>query len=269
MKLELIRHTWGTSGTWEELFPAFKSAGYDGVETPPPETADRSRIADLLAQHGLTLILQIASRGRTVEEHLDTFERNLHAACACGPRFVNAHSGRDAWSEGEAERFFARVLELEAACGIPVVHETHRGRILYNPWVTARMLERFPELKLCCDFSHWVCVSESLLDDQQDIIRLAAGRCHHLHARVGHEQGPQVSDPAAPEYATQLAAHEAWWQMVWDAQRGRGDTVSTLVPEFGPPPYAPTHPGTNTPLRDVAEVCDWMARRQKERFLHH
>lgn len=269
MKLQLIRHTWGTHGPLTELLPSFKAAGYQGVETGVPATEDRGVLLDLIASNRFTLILQIASRGGTVDDHLDSFDRQLQQASACRPAMINAHSGRDSWTESEAERFFTRVLELEAACGIPVVHETHRSRILYNPWSTARMLDRFPNLKLCCDFSHWVCVSESLLEDHEDIIRQCAERCHHLHARVGHEQGPQVSDPAAPEYARHLAAHEAWWRMIWEAQARRGDTVSTLVPEFGPPPYAPTYPGTDSPLRDVAEVCDWMARRQLDRFQHH
>jgi hypothetical protein len=134
--------------------------------------------------------------------------------------------------------------------------------------MTAKMMELFPDLKLCCDFSHWVCVSESLLEEHTDLIRRSAERCHHLHARVGHEQGPQVSDPSAAEYARHLAAHEAWWDMVWAAQRRRGDDLSTLVPEFGPPPYAPTLPGTEIPLRNVTEVCDWMATRQSERYRH-
>ena len=46
-----------------------------------------------------------------------------------------------------------------------MAHETHRGRILFNPWITCRLLDRFEHLKLCCDFSHWVCVSERLIDD--------------------------------------------------------------------------------------------------------
>ena len=28
-----------------------------------------------------------------------------------------------------------------------MAHETHRSRILYNPWTTARMLERFENLE--------------------------------------------------------------------------------------------------------------------------
>jgi hypothetical protein len=42
MKLQLIRHTWGTTGTWEERFPQFKAAGYQGVETAPPESWSNS-----------------------------------------------------------------------------------------------------------------------------------------------------------------------------------------------------------------------------------
>jgi hypothetical protein len=266
MQLQLIRHTWGTQGPQNELFPTFKAAGYQGVETGVPAADEQDELLDLAASHGFTLILQIASRGRSVDDHLESFERQLLQASSFRPSMINAHSGRDCWTDQDAGRFFARVLELEADCGVPVVHETHRSRILYNPWIAARMLDRFPNLKLCCDFSHWVCVSESLLEDHEEIIRQCAAHCHHLHARVGHEQGPQVSDPAAPEYASQLAAHEAWWRMVWDAQLRRGDAVSTLVPEFGPPPYAPTHPGTNTPLRDVAEICDWVAKRQVDQF---
>jgi hypothetical protein len=269
MKLQLIRHTWGTQGPRRELFSSFKAAGYQGVETGVPADGEQEELLDLIALNGFTLVLQIASRGRTVDEHLASFEQQLHQASPCRPAMINAHSGRDSWTESEAERFLARVLQLEAASGIPVVHETHRSRILYNPWTTARMLERFPDLKLCCDFSHWVCVSESLLDDQQEIIRQCAERCHHLHARVGHEQGPQVSDPSAPEYARHLAAHEAWWRMIWDAQARRGDAISTLVPEFGPPPYAPTFPGTAKPPREVAEICDWMASRQSDQFNRH
>jgi hypothetical protein len=31
----MIRHTWGTTGTREGLFPAFQAPGYEGVETAP------------------------------------------------------------------------------------------------------------------------------------------------------------------------------------------------------------------------------------------
>lgn len=267
MNLRLIRHTWGTNGSWAELFSAFQRAGYHGIETSIPAAGEQGEFQELRDQYGFDLVLQIHTSGRGVDEHLASFRHQLDAALPLHPRVINSHSGLDAWSDAESEKFFAGALAAEQAAGLPICHETHRGRVFYNPWVCRRMMDRFSNLKLCCDFSHWVCVCERLFDeDLEQIAAQCAPRCLHLHARVGHEQGPQVSDPAAAEFAPQLAAHERWWKMIWDAQHARGDAVTTLTPEFGPPPYAPTLPGTNTPLRDVAEVCDWVANRQAARF---
>jgi hypothetical protein len=181
---------------------------------------------------------------------------------------INSHSGRDAWNDDQSRDFFEQALELEAALDIPVAHETHRGRILFNPWVTQRLIQQFENLHLCFDISHWVCVCERLLDTELDIIQQCAERCIHLHTRVGYEQGPQVPDPRAPEYQRHLEAHERWWQMVWDAQISRGQKISTLTPEFGPPDYLHTLPYSNMPVADLWEVCNWMAQRQAVRFVN-
>jgi hypothetical protein len=183
------------------------------------------------------------------------------------PLFFNAHSGYDNWSPAEAEDFYGQSLALEEHAGVPVSHETHRSRYFATPWQTRHILERFPGLRVTCDFSHWVCVCERLLPDLGETIALAARHCHHLHARVGFEEGPQVPDPSAPEYAPHLAAHEAWWDQVWQSQQSRGLAQSTLTPEFGPPPYMHTLPHTRLPVANLADVCDWMARRQAARFV--
>jgi len=266
MKLILFRHLWGTAGEWENLFPKFKQAGYRGIEgkVPPPE--DRKRFRALLQKHILEFIPQIFSHGQTVADHLESLREQIATARTFASRFINAHSGQDAFTEEESLRFFEGALQLEATCGVAVAHETHRGRILYNPWITSRLLTRFPGLKLCCDFSHWVCVCERLMDDQIGIIRQCADRCLHMHARVGYEQGPQVPDPRAPEYRRHLEAHEAWWRLVWKAQEKRGFKVSTLTPEFGPPDYQHTLPFTRAPVSNLEEICDWQAQRQAENF---
>ena len=268
MNLILFRHLWGVRGKWEDVFPKFKAAGYRGVESqlPPPE--DRKRFHALLRQHDLEYIPQIFSHGKTVEEHLQSLREQIAAAKIFAPRFINAHSGQDAFSEDQSICFFEGALHLEAKVGLAIAHETHRGRILFNPWTTSRLLTRFRDLKLCCDFSHWVCVCERLIEDQIGIIRQCADHCLHLHARVGYEQGPQVPDPRAPEYQRHLEAHEVWWRLVWEAQAKRGFRVSTLTPEFGPPDYQHTLPFTRAPVSDLEEICDWQARRQAENFAH-
>ena len=49
MKLQLIRHTWGTQGPRHELFSSFKAAGYQGVETGVP--ADEIFFTDDIQTH--------------------------------------------------------------------------------------------------------------------------------------------------------------------------------------------------------------------------
>ncbi|GAB1483119.1 hypothetical protein MASR2M78_19350 [Treponema sp.] len=48
--------------------------------------------------------------------------------------------------------------------------------------------------------SRWCTVAESYLEDQKEAVDAALSRTDHIHARVGFPEGPQVGDPAAPEW---------------------------------------------------------------------
>lgn len=266
MILSLFRHLWGVSEPWETVFPKIKEKGYQGIECPVPANGDRDRLLALLQHFDFRFIAQIFTEGKTPGEHLVSFRQQLEEASACNPVLVNCHSGRDSFSEPESAEFMSKALELERTMGVPVAHETHRGRILYNPWITERLLTKFEDLKLCCDYSHWVCVCERLLDDVPEILQRCARHAIHIHARVGYEEGPQVPDPRAPEYRRHLEAHERWWRMVWESQKQRGWKESTLTPEFGPPDYMHTLPHTYAPVSDLWHICDWQADRQRDHF---
>lgn len=272
MRLITVRHLWGVDEEWATFLPRAKTVGYGAIEanilemTPTRRQELSSRLADL----GLGLVAQIFTNGfipgGDVATHVESFRQQCDFALAMSPRLINCHSGRDAFTRDEAFDFFRRVVDHERGLPIPVAHELHRGRVFYAPWSTVPVLNAFPALNVTADFSHWVNVCERLLDDQLPAIRLVAERCLHVHARVGHAEGPQVNDPRAPEWSAELAAHEGWWDICWAAQERRGLTESTLTPEFGPPPYQPTAPYSRQPLADLREICDWMAKRQAERF---
>ena len=66
--------------------------------------------------------------------------------------------------------------------------------------LTRQYMEKIPELKLTFDVSHWCNVHESMLADQQETMNMALQRVEHIHARIGHPEGPQVNDPRAPEW---------------------------------------------------------------------
>jgi hypothetical protein len=236
------------------------------LECGLPAPQDRDRFRALLERYDFGYIAQIFTQGSTVEQHIQSFRSQIEVAVGLAPILINSHSGRDAWDAAASRRFFMEALTIEADSGAPVAHETHRSRILYAPWVTVNLLCEFEQLKLCCDYSHWVCVCERLLEDQQDALDQSAERCLHLHARVGYEEGPQVPDPRAPEYQRHVEAHESWWRAIWAAQQARGMQQTTLTPEFGPAGYLHALPYTRQPVADLAEICDWQAERQARQF---
>ncbi|MFP5042969.1 sugar phosphate isomerase/epimerase family protein [Parasediminibacterium sp. JCM 36343] len=266
MQLKTFRHLWGITSPFEEVFPAIKKAGYDGVEFKGVKVAHDNAFKKLMTEYDFEFISQIHTYGETVDEHIASFKELIEISLPLNPILLNSQSGKDSWGKDQKNEFVERALAYEKEMGIPVAHEIHRGRITYNPWDTRDLLLAYNDLKLCCDFSHWVCVCERIIDSEIDIIQLCANHCIHLHSRVGYEQGPQVPDPRAPEYARHLAAHEKWWDIIWQAQREKQFKTSTLTPEFGPPDYHHTLPFTREPVSDLWEICNWMNDRQKERF---
>lgn len=265
MKLLLIRHLWGIDEPWEIAFPKIRECGYGGIESSVPKKEDQERFRKLLDQFRFEYIAQIHTSGANYKDHIESFAQQVEAAKELQPMFINSHSGRDYFNESEQIEFFNAAIDIEHKQGIMVAHETHRGRVLYNPWTTSRILSKYKHLKLTADLSHWVCVCERLITDQIDIIKQCARQTLHIHARVGHEQGPQVSDPRAPEFQKHLETHEEWWRLIWESQKERNLTVSTLVPEFGPH-YMPTLPYTNVPLANLWDICNWQAKRQQDNF---
>lgn len=272
MKLKLVRHLWGVNlqHGLETFLPRWRDVGYEALEVSWRFVPDQPAFIRFLKQNRFGWIPQVYTNdftpGGSIHLHLDSLKQQVEECLKHQPLFFNAHSGSDAWSGAEAEDFYGAAIEFERQIGVTIAHETHRRRYFSNPWMTRAILQRFPDLKLTCDFSHWVCVAERLLEDCGPLLQLAAQRCHHLHARVGYEHGPQVSDPRAPEWSRHLAAHQNWWDQIWTAQKKRGMKISTLTPEFGPPPYLHTLPYTQTPIADLSDVCDWMATRQAAHF---
>ena len=101
-----------------------------------------------------------------------------------------------------------------------------------------------------------------------DVLEAIAGNIHHVHARIGYDQGPQVPHPAAPEYAEALTAHQRWWEVIWTSQRHRGYSLTTMTPEFGPDGYLHQLPFTRAPVADLRDINNWMAAIEREHFKH-
>lgn len=265
MELKVLKALWGMEGELAAQLARIAGDGYDGIEAPLPEEHKRGEFRNLLDQHKLLLVGMAFTGGTDSAEHARSLEEQVKAIRDSGAIKVTAHTARDSFSWDEQQRFYEAAAKIEERVGIEIGHETHRGRAMFTPWTTAAILRAFPTIKLCSDFSHWCVVAESLLHDQEENLRLAILRTIHIHGRVGYEEGPQVSDPRAPEYAGHVARHEGWWDAMIAAMKASGRNVATFTPEFGPPGYLHTLPYTQQPVANLYDICLWMAKRFRAR----
>jgi len=263
MKLRTYKSLWGMTGPLEDQFQQIKSAGFDGIESAAQEIREPQKFQELLKQHGLDYIALVYTEST---DHADELKQRTRDAMQYNPKKIVAHAGRDNMSFGKTIRFFEQALRVEEELGIPIAHETHRRRPFYSPMNTLVLLRELPDLHVNADFSHWCCVTESMLEDHAEAVSMAARRAIHLHGRVGFENGPQVPDPRAPEWEDRVQKHEAWWDLIIASHLLRHETELTFVPEYGPPTYMPTIPATRQPTADLWDVCLWSAERFRKQF---
>jgi len=264
--LKIFNTNWGFNGTRDAFFQQTKDAGYDGVELwVPQQDADRDNLMDVATKYQLEFGLLCSGSAPEFSKHLAQFEENLQKALALKPRYVNCHSGRDWFTFEQNRQFIDLTTQLSRRTGIPIYHETHRARILYAAHVTRQFLEKIPELRLTLDISHWCNVHESMLGDQEETVALALSRTDHIHARVGHPEGPQVNDPRAPEWQIVLERHLSWWDKVVEIKAAAGLPL-TMLTEFGPPNYLPALPYTRQPVADQWDINVHMKELLRKRY---
>ena len=274
MKIDLFRSLWGWQGDWAQCAAELRAVGCVGVEARLPTDPCAVRaLRYSLQQEDISYIAVVFTGGDvipdqrwTMEQHWDRLRGALDAAQVARPRFLNVLPGNDRWSLSQQVAFFGRAQELADEAGLVCSFETHRATSLYSPWVTLDVIAQLPQLRFTTDLSHWVVVCERLLNDPVDDLAPFIERVHHVQARVGYAQGPQVPHPAAPEYAGELAFHQGVWERVWASQRARGYAVTTLTPEFGPDGYTHRLPFTQAPIADVWALNQWMTRTEAEHF---
>ena len=274
MELRLYKTLWGHDNTLDNAVDQARAAGFDGIEGPAPVDATLGlRFKTRLAESGLGYIAEITTAGSYVpdrcaslRQHIESFAEKLDHSLRMDPLFITCLGGCDAWEEDKNIEFFSAAISLAETAGITVSFETHRSRAFFNPWVTDRIVRQLPDIKLTCDFSHWCVVCERLLDTELDVLERLAPHAHHIHARVGYDQGPQVPHPGAPEYAHALRAHQTWWEMIWNRQVTSGKTISTMTPEFGPDGYLHEHPFSREPVADLWELNCWMGNEERRHF---
>ncbi len=268
-ELKIMGTNWGFAGTTDEFCAKAKKEGYDGIEMWwPMNKKDQDELFTALKKHQLEIGFLCGGSQSNPADHLDTFKKMTDGAASNTiqrPLYINCHSGRDHFSYDQNKLFIDHTTALAKQTGITICHETHRSRIMFAAHITRQFIEKIPELKLTFDVSHWCNVHESLLQDQQETVDLALSRVEHIHARIGHPEGPQVNDPRAPEWEVTVKQHFGWWDKIIERKKKSGGRM-TILTEFGPPDYMPTLPYTRQPLADQWTINVFMMQLLRKRY---
>lgn len=264
MKIKYFATTWGLEELdYKAQFSKIKSAGYDGVETGRIKPEEIPQVKELLDKYQLLLICQQWTEGKTANEHSESFLEQAEVNSRLNPLLINSHTGKDHFSFSENLDILTTALEFEKTAITPVTHETHRGRFAFAAHITSGFLEELPELKLTADFSHWCCVAESFLEDQEEHLKKAMNHGFHIHARIGSTQASQVNDPRSKEWENEKRIFTGWWNKIVDKQNNLNGILPVTC-EFGPHPYMATAPHTAEPLCSQWEANLYMKDLLKE-----
>jgi sugar phosphate isomerase/epimerase len=257
---------WGFKGNLVEFCAAAKKDGYDGIEVwVPGSAAEMKALSEAVSNAGLQLGLLAGGHDANPTLHKKQFSDAIERAISLKPLYINCHSGKDYFSFDDNAEMLAMTIKQSLASAVPIYHETHRGRMLFAAHVSKGFIDRFKELKLTLDISHWCNVHESLLGDQPINVEAALARTHHIHARIGHAEGPQVNDPRAPEWKNEVKAHFDWWDKVIARKKSEGQSI-TILTEFGPPNYLQTLPYTGQPVADQWAINKYMMETLRKRY---
>ena len=209
MAIDIYKTAWGLVGqgchyaTLPDFVASASDEGYRGVEFPvfyldaePGGSATAARVVrERLEELGLDYIALIATRTEAwgdFDAHLDSFRAQCREASALGATKAAVHAGADSFGADRGQRFIETCRSIAIDLGLRPCFETHRGRILYNPFVCATLLERIPDLELTSDLSHWLLVVDRIPTDIMELFERASERSGHLHARIGHEKAHRL-----------------------------------------------------------------------------
>lgn len=228
----------GAEWSLETKLDMIHGAGFDGAGV---RFFDRDYVREVTARlREWGLSWQAQCYPKTVQE----LEPILRHVAEFGADHVNLQADVRPHTVAECVPLIEGWLDMGRKAGIPVHMETHRDRMTTDLFFTLRLLDRFPDLRLTGDLSHYVVGREFAWPISQENHRLMhriIDNCWGFHGRVASREQIQVQI-SFPHQKDWLDLFMGWWEYGFRSWRRRApkDAVLTFLCELGPREYAMT-----------------------------
>jgi hypothetical protein len=245
-RLYLVQNIWGlqkypsATEEWpvEKQLAEINAAGFDAFDVwiggmKPEEVEKWIRLA---ASHGLGLGVE------TGPEKAEDIDAAIAIARRMRSPYLDAHVASYFLPEPEATALLRALTERCKAARMPLVIQTHRGRVTQDLLRTVSYAKAIPDLRFDLDFSHYFVAGEitgEVSPSAMTAFSTLMERATMLDARVSNGESVQVDvGEAADNELTRRFA--ALWKRVmvrWLTSATTGDVFPFRI-ELGPPPYA-------------------------------
>ena len=224
----------------EKKLDMIREAGFDGAGVRFFDRAYAREVAQMLRGWGLTW--QAQCYPRTV----DDLQPVLEHVAEFGADHLNLQADVRPHSVAECVPLIEGWRRLAEEARVPLHFETHRDRMTTDLYFTLRLLDRFPDLRLTGDLSHYVVGREfawPISEENHRLMHRIIDNCWGFHGRVASREQIQVQISFAHQ-RDWLDLFMGWWERGIRQWRRRAprDAVLTFLCEMGPKEYAMTGP---------------------------
>jgi hypothetical protein len=221
----------------QQVVERILDAGFDGVGVNLARRPRAKVAAGILADRGGSWEAQAFVRNAgDLSHYLD------EVLAIGGAHHLNVQIAGPAAGAAEALALMEQLLAAVRGSPLPVLFETHRGRLTNDLFLTTALLDAFADLTLTADLSHYVTAHEMALPLEPRLAMamnqvLARSGAFHLRIAGPGQVQTAVDAPYAAAWAGQF---QAWWRQGmrgWLAGAGEHQSLAVLC-ELGPSPYA-------------------------------
>ena len=232
----------GVEWSLDEKLAMIHDAGFDGAGIRFTDPNFVRPIVTRLRDWGLSW------QAQCYPQTVDDLRPILANVAAFGADHLNLQADVRPHTVAECVPLIEGWRALAQDAGVAMHLETHRDRMTTDLFFTLRLLDRFPDLRLTGDLSHYVVGREfawPISDENHRLMRRIIDNCWGFHGRVASREQIQVQLPMDGAFAHQqdwLDLFMGWWEYGFRAWRRRApkDAVLTFLCELGPREYAMT-----------------------------
>lgn len=228
----------GLEWTLDEKLAMIRDAGFDGCGVRFADLDYARTVTRFLRANGMTW--QAQCYPRTVDELRPILEHVREL----GADHLNLQPDVRPYTLDECVPYVEGWRRLADDAGVTMQIETHRDRMTTDLLFTLHLLDRFPDLRLTADLSHYLVGREfawPVSEENHALIHRILDNSWGFHGRVASRE--QVQVPITfPHHRDWVELFMGWWEYGFRSWRRRAapDATLTFLCELGPAPYAIT-----------------------------